>query len=640
MHPHSNNSFRRAATAALFALAAGLLAFTWVVAFAPGARAQDLPAGPMEPSPPYDPASVTVPAEPPMARLGLSVYQESCAPCHGAEGRGDGPTAPDLSAPPTAFADPEAVWSRSPAELFHTTKFGRMQGMMPPWRNRLDDTQIWNAVAYAWSLHTDRLRVEAGKDLYATSCAGCHGEGGQGDGAEATGEVNDFTDLQTVIFRSQQNWLDGWQSAHPEVGTEWTLDDQTKTLEYIRSFSQLAPWESPYQPGAGVITGTVVQGTPGGTAVAGLPVALEAYLGFEQVAAYTSTVGDDGTFAFSGLSTVPDVAYLASVVADGISYSSDFLTLSTITRTVETTLPIYATTDDPSGLRINRSHWIVDQQPGALVVGEIYTFGNDGDRTFIGQLVEGVEIPVTVGIHVPEGTVEVALENGELGDRYRRVGDVIYDTMPVVPGDGTRQIIVRYALPYEGTSLDFEQEFLYPVDQLSLLVSEVPNLQVEVPAMESEGVQEMQGQAFQLWRKSAFDPQAIAISMQGLLEPGSVDPRAGAVDGGALGAAATPAISPPPDAWVGWVIGALVGAGLLAAAGVAIQRGTVRTGYSRTDLNDLRSSLLDRIARVDDLHAMGELNQAEWMRQRANLKVQLVDVVQQLEQGSPATRGG
>jgi mono/diheme cytochrome c family protein len=41
------------------------------------------------------------------------------------------------------------VWSRSPAELFHTTKFGRMQGMMPPWRNRLDDTQIWNAVAYA-----------------------------------------------------------------------------------------------------------------------------------------------------------------------------------------------------------------------------------------------------------------------------------------------------------------------------------------------------------------------------------------------------------------------------------------------------------------------------------------------------------
>ena len=51
---------------------------------------------------------------------------------------------------PTVFSDPPAVWTLSPAELFYATKFGRIEKLMPPWRNSLDDEQIWQVVYYAW----------------------------------------------------------------------------------------------------------------------------------------------------------------------------------------------------------------------------------------------------------------------------------------------------------------------------------------------------------------------------------------------------------------------------------------------------------------------------------------------------------
>ncbi|MGL4651291.1 MAG: c-type cytochrome, partial [Caldilineaceae bacterium] len=136
-------------------------------------------------SPTFDPTQVTVPLAPPSARAGSAIFLENCAPCHGETGNGDGPTAPELTSPPAIFADPNFMWDKVPAELFHTTKFGRMQNMMPPWLNQLDDGQIWNAVWYAWSLHTSEEEAAMGQALYTQSCANCHGDQGEGDGPDA-----------------------------------------------------------------------------------------------------------------------------------------------------------------------------------------------------------------------------------------------------------------------------------------------------------------------------------------------------------------------------------------------------------------------------------------------------------------------
>ncbi len=588
-------------------------------------------------SPPYDSAQVTVPTAAPLALVGQPIYQENCAPCHGVQGMGDGPTAADLPSPPTAFADAAAVWERSPAQLFHTTKFGRLEKLMPPWQNQLTDEQIWQAVAYAWSLHTTQADVEAGKALYLESCAACHGQQGQGDGPDADGTLVDFTDQQSVIFRSQADWTAGWQNAHPDIGDQWTVNEQANTLEYVRTFSYWPPWESSYQPGSGVISGGVVQGTAGETAPANLPIVLEAYIGFEPIAAFTSTVAADGSFVFNDLAIDPNINYLATVAANGISYTSNFLTLSPITPTLTSDVSIFATTDDPAGVRINRAHWIVDQQPGAIMGGAIYIFGNSGDRTFIGQTVEGVEQPVTLAMQLPPGAVEVALDGGTLGERFFQVGDTIYDTLPLLPGENTRQTVIRYAVPFEGDTAELQQQFFYPVDQLTLLVASLPGLQVDAAALEATGPQNMGGQEYQLYRKADFASQTIDVKLAGLLPAGSADPRAGAATDAATqnsggttdGGMSTTA--PPLGDWVTWVMLGLVAALLLAAFGVALQRGALSNHYSRQSLADLRETLLQQMAHLDDLHAMGEISQAEWMRQRSYLKAQLVDVMQRLD---------
>ena len=213
-------------------------------------------------------------------------------------------------------------------------------------------------------------------------------------------------------------------------------------------------------------------------------------------------------------------------------YSSDFAQLTPITTTAEIPLTVYGTTDDPAGLRINRSHWIVDHQPGALIVGEIYLVGNDGDRTYIGQLQEGAPEPVTVGLRVPPLPRKSPSRTAPSAIVSQQVGDVIYDTMPVVPGEGTRQIIVRYAVALQRHGGRSEAGIPLPGGLVEHARGGYSQLEVEAPEMELMGTQDMQGLAYQIWRKSAFTPQAIAVGFKGLLERDSVDPRALQQQGG------------------------------------------------------------------------------------------------------------
>lgn len=585
-------------------------------------------------SPPYDPAQVTVPTTPPLAVAGRASYLENCAPCHGEQGLGNGPTAANLPGPATAFADRTAVWDRSPSMLFHTTKFGRLEKLMPPWLNRLNDEEIWNTVAFAWSLHTNEAETRAGSELYAQSCAACHGVGGAGDGPEADGQLPDFTDLGYTTFVSQADWLAGWQSAHAEIGADWSQAQQEATLEYVRTFSYTPPWISPFRPGDGVITGTVIFGADGVQSIDDSIVRLDAYIGFEPVASFTASLDADNTFVFEGLSVDPNIVYLASVASEGLSYSSAMLSLTPDKSSTDATITIYGATDSPANIRINRAHWILDVQPGALVLAQIYLIGNQGDRTFVGRAIEGVDIPVTVGIDVPPEAVEITFQNGVLGNRFRRVGNLIYDTMPVMPGDSTQQIIVQYAIPYQGTSFDLRQELLYPTDLLSVLVANFPDLRIDAPELTFDSVQNIQGFEYQVWRQSSFGPGQVELKLQGLLERSAVDPLMGT--GTTAGAAAPLAqIKPPMEAWISWVMMALVGAILLGVLGVAIQRGAFSTATSPRELRSLQESLISEIAQLDDLHALGQLGDTEWLRRRTNLKAQLLDVMRRIETDEP-----
>src|SRR6266404_5813873 len=90
----------------------------------------------MDGAPAQQPASGTDArsASDPVAR-GMVVYQQNCQTCHGARGRGDGPTAYQCSTKPADLAEPD-VAGRSPNTLFRkvseggsgTPAFGKLLG--------------------------------------------------------------------------------------------------------------------------------------------------------------------------------------------------------------------------------------------------------------------------------------------------------------------------------------------------------------------------------------------------------------------------------------------------------------------------------------------------------------------------------
>ncbi|MGL4648947.1 MAG: hypothetical protein ACRC1H_06050, partial [Caldilineaceae bacterium] len=448
------------------------------------------------------------------------------------------------------------------------------------------------------------------------------------------------------ISVSNNDWLLNWQAAHPTVGADWSVPEQTATIAYMRTFGYAPPWQSPWQPGAGVIRGSVVAGTAGGPTPQGLEAAVDAFLEFDRVASFTTTVAADGTFAFSGLSTDPSLNYIASVLSEGISYSSDFITLSPDVTAAETEITVYGTSDDATALKVDRLHWIVESQPGALLVGQIFAVGNSSDRTFVGTESAGAPEPVTFAMQLPANAQNIEFENGVLGDRFHQVGPVIYDTLPVLPGDGTRQIIVRYVVPYAGDTVTLDQALLYPAADMSLLVADFPDLKVDVTGLEFQSLQQMGERSYQFWESLAVEPQTISVELGGLPnadEPNPFGEAAAPAAGGAAGVAASgsqetinglPATrTPPPESWMAATIAAVVAAGLVGVLLWARTTGALRLGYSRTDLNSLRETLLDRIAHLDDLHALGDVSDNDWMKQRAQLKAQLVDVLARLERG-------
>lgn len=77
---------------------------------------------------------------------GRVLYQQNCLVCHGVNGRGDGPGAPQLNPPPADFRvhmPQHPDW-----QFFNFISDGLAGTAMPAWRDKLSDEEIWNTLNY------------------------------------------------------------------------------------------------------------------------------------------------------------------------------------------------------------------------------------------------------------------------------------------------------------------------------------------------------------------------------------------------------------------------------------------------------------------------------------------------------------
>jgi hypothetical protein len=322
---------------------------------------------------------------------------------------------------------------------------------------------------------------------------------------------------------------------------------------------------------------------------------------------------------------------------DEVLYSGPVVLLTEDAPAAETVITVFATTETPPEIRIDRVDWIIDDQPGALLILQLYYFGSDGDRTFIGAPVNGVNLPATAAIHLPPGADQVIFEGGVVGGRFQQQGDLYYDIAPLIPGAGTKQIVVRYLLPYDGTAFTFTQEYLYPLAESTLLVAELPALQATIApregaAWEPVESQEFQGRTYSIYHAEALPATEIVVEMNGLLSATDPDPRV-ATDVGA-GATSSVVITPLVP-WMAWSIGGLGAVMLFVGLVWARRGGRMELATRSVDLRQEVDALARRIAQLDDRHALGQVETFQWQQQRGQLKARLLQLAQQIDANSP-----
>ena len=174
---------------------------------------------------------------PEVSQRGKEVYEESCAHCHGTEGRGDGSAAENLLPRPRDFTggvykirSTESGQLPTDKDLFDIISKGMPGSSMPEWESAINTDDRWELVAYIKTFYsgfqelkdsetTPRLinlsgkvkysqeSVEIGKGLYTDlGCIECHGNVGRGDGTSAPTLVDGW-DFRTWPANLTQGWI-------------------------------------------------------------------------------------------------------------------------------------------------------------------------------------------------------------------------------------------------------------------------------------------------------------------------------------------------------------------------------------------------------------------------------------------------
>ena len=591
---------------ALFALLASLLLVTAVTAQEP-----------------------TLPVVLPNAETGLTLFADRCANCHGPAGQGDGELVDRLEAPPANFTDPEFRRSRIPAEMFAAITNGNLASGMPPFGpdnqdNPISEVNRWDLVAAVYSLATPPEAITQGQIVYEETCAACHGDTGLGDGPDADAQETPPTNLTELAYwytRSNETVFAGIANQGiPAHAYELADDALWAVVDYGRTFSyRYASSTTSTEPISTATIGGVVTNATTGQIITDGQVILRGFdASFQPTLTLTETVAADGSYTFTLADVQPDWVYLASAEHEGIGFSSDAARLDSANPSLSLPITVFDPSTDPADITIDQMHILVNFAANSLQVNEFYIVSNLGNTVFVGET--GDPAAGTVRLSLPENAQNVtffraigSMDSTIPADEVIQTADGWADTFPLNPGSQGLNLIASYDLPYEdGASLN--RPMHYQVTNANVIMPEA-GVTASGEGFQDLGVQTMGSGNFVTYNRAGVSPETtLELSLNGRPEavttttPGAIQPRNNTQE---------------------LIIG---GASLLIVAGVALF--AVRTWRLRSDfdeeedddLEEERQQLLQSIVALDAAFEKGQISEAEYTSQRAELKTALTEI--------------
>ncbi len=360
--------------------------------------AQDIqpPAGYQPPV--YEEPEVLTGAAPvaaPNPENGRQLYAVKCEACHGATGLGDGKDSTALPNEVARIGAPNVANLASPLEWYSIILKGNIERFMPPFEASLSPADVWDVLAYVYTFGANPDVVAQGGEVFASTCAECHGPDGSGSGMPWGSKLPGFRahgDALPGGYGQTRRPPAAGNDAHV-FSNQLTADEIEAAALYVRSLTfplagepveEAAAQPTAEQPPAedagteepadataptgrtqrmpssrrmtGTVTGQVTNGS-GGDLPGGLEVQLEVYESFEMIYSDTTTIKADGTYQFEDVVLDPALIYITLIEMDGAFFPSAFhMGEETVGSTIDLPITYYDTTADPSDLVVSRMH--------------------------------------------------------------------------------------------------------------------------------------------------------------------------------------------------------------------------------------------------------------------------------------------
>ncbi len=365
----------------------------------------------------------------------------------------------------------------------------------------------------------------------------------------------------------------------------------------------------------GIVSGRIVNLSPDGTVPEELDLMLHAWdENINEKFMLNGTSKADGTFEFDEVTLDPTLLYAVMLTYDEAVYASEPAQVTEGQTALTLEIPIYDSTADTSAVRIDRQHILFDAAPNSLRVAEIYIVSNTGTRTVVGRATEEDGLISALQFPLPEGATDISFNERNGADRFLLTPGGFVDTAPLLPGEGTGQIVVSYALPYED-GLPFSWISQWPTDNLTFMVATGIGLSLEGEHLSPAGARDLgEGRQVDVFEYGSLGPgERAAVSLSGDLELPLAAPA------GSMAPEAETRSDALPTKTLA-LVGVALGLVLMIVGVWWYRRSDSEEAQEPQDLPEADyDQLVTRIALLDEAHDRGEINGSDYVRKRAQM---------------------
>lgn len=601
-----------------------------------GLAADVTPPPGFQPVPPAATAAVAqleLPSRAPSVANGARIYTENCAACHGPEGLGDGEVAAEIEGGVPNLTVANIADTRTLGDHYLVITNGRLEALMPPWRDELNLQERWDVAAYVYGLSLNAETIATGEDVYAAQCASCHGDLGRGDGPDAEAALADLTELAYAATQTRADVITAITQAHEAA----LLDQMTgREQQAVVAFTQAIAWRdrdvsavalfdpetfgedasadeglvgddgqavvAPDEIALGTVSGVLVNGTSPDEIPAGTEVTLRVFDNMLESEVLTATTDADGAFSFDGIELPVGRAFIVTTEYAGVTYNSLPAAADPERTSYDLSIDVFETSDDRSGLAIGQMAMFVEPVDGNTYrVVTLLVMDNTGNTTVVGS----DDAPPFV-IPLPEGAQDLQFDT-QLGASFVQIEGAVGIAGEVRPGLSVKQALYSYVVP-EAETLALDLTLDYPIGQVQVFIPE-GQARLDGDGLLPTGVQAIQGQAYETWSRDAISAgDTLAMRVR--------PPATGLLGGG----------FPLREL--------LLGSGMLLIALAAVlfiigRRGEAAAeAMAAADPRGYRDQLLDELAALDAAKAAGEIDLAEFTDDRDAIKQELIEHLQ------------